>query len=132
MPEIGATCESVEGLNVKGQLSQWWECVAVAFPIAQMRMRLRDRERQIASAVAVFADAILAVAVAIAVAIAVAAVVVVVVVIDGVGVNRCLASPSAPEVHVLPGQGRRRRASRGGGVFPWGRRRRGSDPMVIE
>jgi hypothetical protein len=34
------------------------------------------------------------------------------------GVNECVASASAPEVHVLPGQGRRRRASRDGGVFP--------------
>jgi hypothetical protein len=81
-------------------------------------MRLRERERQIASAV-------------VAVAVAVAAVVVVVVVIDGVSVNGCVASASAPEVHVLPGQGRQCRASRGGGVFPRGRRRRRSDPMVV-
>ena len=82
-------------------------------------MRLRKRKRQIASAIAV-------------VAIAVATVVVVVVVNNGIGVNGCVASAPALEVHVLPGQGRRRCASRGGGVFPWGRRRRGSDPMVIE
>ena len=83
-------------------------------------MRLRERERQIPSAV-----------VAVAVAVAVAAVVVVVVVIEGVSVNGCVASASAPEVHVLPGQGRQCRASRGGGVFPRGRRRRWSDPMVV-
>jgi hypothetical protein len=122
MPEIGATRESVEGLDVEGQSPRWWGCVAVAFPIARMRMRLRERERQIASAVAVVA----------VVAVAVAAVVVVVVVVDGVDVNGCVASASAPEVHVLPGQGRQRRASRGGGVFPRGRRRRRSDPMVVE
>jgi hypothetical protein len=51
-------------------------------------MQLRKRERQIASAVAV---------------VAVAAVVVKVVVVDGIGVNGCVASSSAPEVHVLPG-----------------------------
>ena len=33
-------------------------------------------------------------------------------------VNGCVASASAPVVHVLPGQGRRHRASRGGEVFP--------------
>ena len=93
MPEIGATRESVEGLDVEDQSPRWWGCVAVAFPIARMRMRLREREHQIASAVVV-------------VAVAVAAVVVVVVVIDGVGINGCVASASAPEVHVLPGQGR--------------------------
>ena len=54
-----------------------------------MQMRLRERERQIASAAAVVADA---------------AVVVIVVVVDG-GVNGCVASASAPEVHVLPGRG---------------------------
>ncbi len=80
-------------------------------------MRLRKHERQIASAVAV---------------VTVAAIVVVVVVVDGVGVNNCVASASAPEVHVLPGQGRQRRASRGGVVFPRGRRRRWSDPTVVE
>ena len=87
MPEIGATHESIEGLDVEGQSPRWWGCVAVAFLIAQMRMLLCKRERQIASVVAV---------------VAVAAVVVVVV----------------PDVHVLPGRGRQRRASRGGGVFP--------------
>ncbi len=79
-------------------------------------MRLRERERQIASAV---------VAVAVAVAVA-AAVVVVVVLTDALPPH-----PHRPEVHVLPGQGRQCRASRGGGVFPWGRRRRRSDPMVV-
>jgi hypothetical protein len=123
VPEIGATRESVEGLNVEGQSPRWWGCVTVAFPIARMRMRLRKRERQIASAVAV---------VAVAVAVAVAAVVVVVVAVDGVGVIGCIAFASAPEVQVLPGQGRRHRASRGGGVFPRGRWRRRSDPMVVE
>ena len=58
---------------------------------------LRERERQIASPV-----------VAVAV-IAVTAVVFVVV----VSVNGCVASASAPEVYVLPGQGWRRRAIRG-------------------
>jgi hypothetical protein len=116
-PHLHATRESIEGLDVKGQSPQWWGCVAVAFPIARMWMRLRERERQIASAVAV---------------VAVAAIVVVVVVVDGVGVNGCIAFASAPEVHILPGQGRRRRASRGGGVFPRGRRRRWSDPTVVE
>jgi hypothetical protein len=57
MPEIGATRESIEGLDVKGQSPRWWGCVAVAFPIARMRMRLRKRERQIASAVTVLAVA---------------------------------------------------------------------------
>ncbi len=89
----------------------------VAFPVARMRMRLREREHQIASTVAV---------------VAVAAVVVVVVVVDGVGVNGCVTSASVPEVHVLPGQGQQRRASRGGGVFPRGRRQRRSDPTVVE
>ena len=55
---------------------------------------LREGERQIASVVAV---AVVAVA---------AAVVFVVVVDDGVDVNGCVASASAPVVHVLPGQGR--------------------------
>ncbi len=55
-----------------------------------MRMQLCKGKRQIASAIAI---------------VAVAAVVIVVVVINGVGVNRCVASASAPEVHVLPGQG---------------------------
>ena len=63
---------------------------------------------------------------------AIAAVVIVVVVVNDVGVNGCVASASAPEVHVLPSQGRRRRASGGGGVFPRGRRRRRSDPTVVE
>ena len=53
---------------------------------------LSERERQIASAVTI---------------IAVAAVVFVVSVNDGIDVNRCVASASAPVVHVLPGQGRR-------------------------
>jgi hypothetical protein len=83
----------------------------------RMRMRLGERERQIASAVAV---------------VAVAAVVVVVVIVDGVGVNGCVASASAPEVHVLPGQGRQCCTSRGGGVFPRGRRWRWSDPTVVK
>ena len=56
-------------------------------------MRLRKRKRQIASAVAV---------------VTVAAVVVVVVVVNGIGINGCVVSASAPEVHVLPGQGRQR------------------------
>ncbi len=80
-------------------------------------MRLRERECQIASAVAV---------------VAVAAVVVIVVVVNGVNIDGCIASASAPEVHVLPGQGRQRGASRGGRVFPWGRRRRRSNPTVVE
>ncbi len=80
-------------------------------------MGLREHERQIASAIAV---------------VAIAAIVVVVVVVDGVSVNRCVASTSTPEVHVLPGQGRQRRASRSGGVFPRGWRRRRSDPMVVK
>ena len=116
-PHLHAMRESVEGLDVKGQSSRWWGCVAVTFPVARMQMRLRERERQIASAIAV---------------VAVAAIVVVVVVVDGVGVNGCVASASAPEVHILPGQGRRRRASRDGRVFPQGRRRRRSNPMVVE
>jgi hypothetical protein len=73
---------------------------------------LRERERQIASAVAVVA------------VVAVAAVVFVVVVDNGVDVNGCVASASAPVVHVLPGQWRRRRTSRGG----WRR----SNPKVVE
>ncbi len=44
--------------------------------------------------------------------------------IDSVGVNGCIPFASAPEVHVLPGRGRQRRARGGCGVFPWGRRRR--------
>ncbi len=77
---------------------------------------LRERQRQIASAVVV---------------VAVAAVVVYVVIVDdGVDVNGCVASTSAPVVHVLPGQGRRRRASRGGEVFLRGQWRRGSNPKV--
>ncbi len=120
MPEIGAGLESLEGLNVEGQSPRWWGCIAVAFSVA--RMRLRERERQIASAIAV----------AIVAVVAVAAVVVVVVVVDGVGVKGCVASASTPEVHVLPSQGQRRRASRGSGVFPWGQLRRRSDPMFIE
>jgi hypothetical protein len=119
VPEIGTTRKSAKGLKVKGQSPRWWGCVAVTFPIARMQMRLRKREHQIASAVAV-------------VAVAIAAVVIVVVVVDGVGVNGCVASASAPEVHVLPSQGRQRRASRGGGVFPRGRQWRWSDPMVVE
>ena len=107
--------ESVEGLAVKGQSPRRWGCVVVAFPIVRMRMRLRKRERQIASAV-----------------VAVAAVVVVVVVVNSVGVDGCVASAFVLEVHVLPGQGRQRCASRGGGVFPRGWRRRRSDPMVVE
>jgi hypothetical protein len=55
VPEIGAPCESIEGLDVKGQSPQWWGCIAVAFSIARMLMRLHERERQIASAVAVVA-----------------------------------------------------------------------------
>jgi hypothetical protein len=77
---------------------------------------LRERERQISSAIAV---------------IAVAAVVFVVVVDDGVDVNGCIVSASAPVVHVLPGQGRQRRASRGGKVFPRGQRRRQSNPNRV-
>ena len=57
MPEIGATRESIEGLDVEGQSPRWWGCVAVAFPIARMRMRLREHERNIASSVAVVAVA---------------------------------------------------------------------------
>ena len=113
MAEIGATRKSIKGLDIKGQSPRWWGCVAVAFPIARMRIQLRERERQIASAVAV------------AVAVAAAGVVV-------VSVNGCIASASAPEVHVLPGQGQQRCASCGSEVFPRGRRRRLSDPMVVE
>ena len=91
MPEIGATRKSVKGLDLEAQSPRWWGWVTVAFPIARMWMGLRERKRQIASTVTI-------------VAIAVAAVVVVVVVIDGVGVNGCAASSSAPEVHLLPGQ----------------------------
>jgi hypothetical protein len=80
-------------------------------------MRLREREHQIVSAIAV---------------VAIAAVVVVVVDVNGVDINGCVASTSVPEVHVLPGQGRQRRTSRGGGVFPQGRQRRRSDPTVVE
>ena len=123
MPEIGATCESIKGLDIKGQSPRWWGCVTIASPVARMRMRLheRERERQIASAFAVVAVVVVAVAV-----------VIVVVIVDGIGVNKCVASASVPEVHVLPGQGRQRRTSRGGGVFPRGRRQRWSDPTVVE
>ncbi len=76
---------------------------------------LHKRERQIPSAIAV---------------VAVAAVIFVVVFDDGIDVNGCVASASAPVVHILLGQGRRRRASRGGEVFPRGQRRRRSDPNV--
>ena len=76
---------------------------------------LRKHERQIASAVTV---------------VAVAAVVFVVIFDDGVNVNGCVASASAPVVHILPGQGRQRRASRGGEVFPRGQRRHRSNPNV--
>jgi hypothetical protein len=88
-----------------------------------MRMRLheRERERQIASAFAVVAVVVVA-----------SAVVIVVVIVNGIGVNKCVASASVPEVHVLPGQGRQCRTSRGGGVFPRGRRQRWSDPTVVE
>ena len=44
-------------------------------------------------------------------------------------VNGCVASASAPVVHVLPGQGRRRRASRGGEVFPGDSGGVGATPM---
>jgi hypothetical protein len=94
--------------------------VCTPFPMPSRRGTsggLRERERQIASAVVV-------------VAVAVAAVVFVVIFDDGVDVNRCVASTSAPVVHVLPGQGRRRRASRGGEVFLRGQRRRWSNPKV--
>jgi hypothetical protein len=77
----------------------------------------RERERQITSTNAV---------------VAVTAVVFAVVVVVDVGVNGCVASASAPEVHVLPGQGWRRRASRGGKVFPRGQRWRQSNPKVVE
>ena len=76
---------------------------------------LRKRERQIASAVAV---------------VAVVAVVFKVIFDDGVDVNGCVASASAPVVHILPGQGRQCCASRGGKVFPRGQRRRRSNPNV--
>ncbi len=89
----------------------------VTFPVARMWMRLRERERQIAYAIAV---------------VAVAAVIVVVIVVNSVSINGCVASASAPEVHVLPDQGQRRCASLGGGVFPRGRRRRPSNPTVVE
>jgi hypothetical protein len=83
-----------------------------------MRMRLRECERQIASTAAI---------------VFVTTIFIVVLVADGIGVNGCVASASAPEVHVLPGPGQRRRASRGGGVFTcWGQRRRRSDPTVVE
>jgi hypothetical protein len=75
-------------------------------------MRLRECERQIASAVAVAAVAAIAVAV---------------VIVNGVGVNGCVPSASTPEVHVLPGRGRRCRARGGCGVFPRGRRRHQND-----
>ena len=78
---------------------------------------LRERERQITSTIAV---------------VAVTAVVFVVVVVDDVGINGCVTSASAPEVHVFPGQGWRRRASRGGKVFPRGQRWRQSNPKVVE
>ena len=63
MPEIGATRESIEGLDVEGQSPRWWGCVAVAFPVARMRMPLRERKLQIASAVAVAVVAVAAVVV---------------------------------------------------------------------
>ena len=128
MPEIGATCESIKGLDIKGQSPRWWGCVTIASPVARMRMRLgeREREHQFASAFAVVAVAVVAVVVV------AVAVVIVVVIVDGIGVNKCVASASVPEVHVLPGQGRQRRTSRGGGVFPRGRRQRWSDPTVVE
>jgi len=84
-------------------------------------MRLHERERQIASAVAVVAVADVVVVV----------VVVIVIVVVG-GVNGCIASASAPEVHTMPGQGRRCHASRGGRVFPRGGRRHRSNPTVVE
>ena len=96
-----------------------------------MRLREREREHQFASAFAVVAVAVVAVVVVAVVVVAVA-VVIVVVIVDGIGVNKCVASASVPEVHVLPGQGRQRRTSRGGGVFPRGRRQRWSDPTVVE
>ncbi len=61
MPEICATHESIEGLDVEGQSPRWWGCVAVAFPIARMRMPLHERERQIASAVSVAVAAVVVV-----------------------------------------------------------------------
>jgi hypothetical protein len=78
---------------------------------------LRKRERQITSTIAV---------------VAVTAVVFVVVFVVDVGVNGCVASASAPEVHVLPGQGWRHRASRGGKIFPRGQQWRQSNPKVVE
>jgi hypothetical protein len=63
---------------------------------------LRKRERQIVSAVAI---------------VAVAAVVFVVIINSVVNVYGCVAFASAPVVHVLPDQGRRRRASCSGKVF---------------
>jgi hypothetical protein len=75
-------------------------------------MRLRKYERQIASTIAIAA---------------VPAVAVAVVVVNGVGINGCIPSASAPEVHVLPGRGRRHRAHGGCGVFPQGQRRRQND-----
>ena len=64
---------------------------------------LRERKLQIVSAVAIVMEAV---------------VVFVVVFDDGVAVNGCVASASAPVVHILPGQGQQRRTSRGGEVFP--------------
>ena len=69
---------------------------------------LRERERQIASAVtivAVVAIAAVVAVVAVIAVIAIAAIIFVVVVNDSVDVNGCIASASAPVVHVLPGQG---------------------------
>jgi hypothetical protein len=85
---------------------------------------LRERERQIASAIAIVA------VVAVAAVAAAATIIFVVVVNDGVDVNGWVASASAPVVHVLPGQGWRRRASRGGKVFPRGQRWHRSNPNV--
>jgi hypothetical protein len=80
-------------------------------------MRVRKCECQIASAIAVAA---------------VAAVAVAVVIVDGVGVNGCIPSTSAPEVHVLPGRGRRRCARGGCRVFPRERRwRRNNEDLEV-
>ncbi len=75
-------------------------------------MRLRECKRQIASVVAIAA---------------IAAATVAVVVADGVGINGCVPSASAPEVHVLPGRGWQRCARGSCGVFPRGRRRGWND-----
>jgi hypothetical protein len=72
---------------------------------------VRECERQITSAVTV---------------VAVAAIVFVVVAHNGIDVNGCVASTSAPVVHVLPGQGWRRYASSGDKVFPRGQQQRQS------